>query len=322
MRTLLTIGDLAAQTRCFASNLLIRGFNPTTVVGVPRKGMVPATILANIFDAQLAHSALPGCDPVKHYGELPSGRRVEHTHGSEAAHRNHALNGSVLVIDEAIHTGRDLMQHALWVRQQDWVKNQNRQVVVGAIYKTAEGNEQRRASGILDDVSFYSSATISTETHLCEWDAWHHPETSHWMVDLDGVLCPDRDVEAIPDGSPTYEDWIESAPQLYRPTFPIGAICSWRDGRYEVNTVRWCNKQKILVEKGIIHANRNALPGYSTENVARWKVQQYIDARRTWCCQLFVESDSRIAHEMRRQLQQMRFHDETMQVWCVGDMTL
>ncbi len=324
MRTLLTNGDLAAETRRYASALLLRGHKPTTVVGVPRKGMVPATILANIFDSQLAYSALLGCDFGRHCGELPSGRRVEHTYGSSTAHRSHLMNGLVLVVDEAIHTGRDLMQHALWVGQQNWVKDYGREVIMGAIYMTAEGAEQRRAAGYLDDVSFHGSAFISTEKNLCEWDAWHHPETNRWMVDMDGVLCPDRNAEAIPDESPIYENWIESAPQLYRPTFPIGAICSWRDAKYEKVTAHWCNERRIVVEKGIIHANRATLPGYSIGNVARWKAHQYIEAHREWGCQLFVESNALIAAAMRCHLRDLLVVEsgDKLQVWCIEDMTL
>lgn len=261
----LAYGDLCNDAKRLLTMLPRR--DVCCVFGVPRKGMIPATIIAEILKVPCY-----SLDVLTHLEDraLP-GERETSQRWSKYAYMYYQTGKPVLVIDEGCHTGESLAKATRAIEQ----ATDLRSFVQASVYATE----------LYAGVAVFAER-INSETTLCEWDAFQHPVTRKWMFDLDGVLCDDRDALKIVDQSPEYFAWIHDVPALHVPDFGVHSICTWReDSTSRVITQEW------LLRKGL------SLPWTSLympqgrevwgNDPAKFKAAKYKDSEAT----LFVESD-------------------------------
>lgn len=228
------------------------------VLGVPRSGMLPATMLANHFHLPLSDT-YSFCTT----GWLPRG-------GSRLAGFS-SIGNTLLVVDDSIHTGTS-MSASLAVCRDSFSQYT---FVSATIYRCPEKQAP---------VDYY--ALDVAKPRYFEWNLMQHPDMNSFMLDLDGVLCYDPTV--FDDDGPEYVKSISEAQPFHTPRFPIHSICTMRlEHRREV-TEKW------LADYGIKY-ERLIMVGLDTANKRRrildyelWKGEHYkrSDAR------LFIESSA------------------------------
>ena len=248
------------------------------VVGVPRSGMLAASVLA--LQLNLPFTDVDGYLAGR---VLATGRR---------AHR--PANGSgprTIVIDDSVLTGTQLA------------------AVRAAIASAGNGREA------LDEVLYAALFVTTTSRHLVDyfgevvepprifaWNILHHaPLMARACLDIDGVLCHDPTEDENDDGV-GYEAFLAGAQPLFVPTAPVGYLVTSRLERYRPQTERW------LAEHGIRYGELIMLKGMSAgqRRAAGAHGAHKADAYRRSGAQLFIESDYgqavEIAHRSGRQV--------------------
>ncbi len=229
------------------------------IVGVPRSGMLPATLLA-------LHMHLPLADYDGYLaGQVFGGGLRTQTMSANLSGRPRR----VLVVDDSVSTGRAIVE-ARSKLPGDWPD----EVSFAAPYVDA-GAEQL--------VDIYHS--VLPQPRVFEWNIFHHPVLQESCVDIDGVLCPDPSEEQNDDGT-KYLDFIANVQPRVVPSVRIGHIVSSRTEAYRAPTEAW------LARNGIRYGKLHLYPGTAEERRRRQdhatfksRIYEMTKAR------LFVESD-------------------------------
>lgn len=235
----ISAADLAAETIRLAS----RVSEPiAAVVGIPRSGLIPATILATIYQTPLYMMTANGPE------RIPGGRRDARLKDRE---------GALLVVDDSAGSGWEIRRHADSLSQH--------RAITAAIYCLPE------ISGRFD---YFGRALPSP--HLFEWNLYGGPQMPMAALDLDGILCPDPPQEirtAI-----EYEHsatWTLTAPPMHvprNPDYPAAAIITARLEHDRAATESW------LYANGARYQRLVMWPGKAGERtpqaVAAWKASE------------------------------------------------
>ena len=234
------------------------------IVGVPRSGLLPATLLADHLHIPLI---------------LPDG--VAHGNRYTAHHTRGIEGGSILVLDDTAGTGKSLYRMADQVRE----RFPDHSVHQGAMYITP---------GLEDSLCVYCRA-ITEWPRLFEWNFLNNAWTDQCMFDIDGVLCvdppPERDEAA-------YVEYIANAIPKYVPTFAVGWICTNRLHTRRAVTEEWFRRYKIDVKHAIVMQPYETAEERRKESPpAEFKGAAYRAASQHGCI-LFIESHDRIAEEI------------------------
>lgn len=248
------------------------------VIGIPRSGVLAASIIAEFLNAPLIDidSFVFGAKPT-------GGGRL----------RFHKGTGKplpkVLVVDDTIFHGRSLQASKVKLKPFE----ERYEFVYMAVY--LEGPN----TGVnvwLEDLRQYTENFTSFV--LYEWNIFHHiPKfMERCIYDIDGVFCVDPPDER--SGKP-YLDYIQRATPLFTPTVKIGEIVTYRLEKYRMTTEKW------LEEQGIKYNMLTMFPAMSYQerfrtgiSPALFKAEVYKD--RQWA-KLFVESEdrqARVIHEL------------------------
>ena len=194
-------------------NLVLPG-DICAIVGVPRSGMLPATILGTTRNL-----------PVFTVSELlkiwPDGV-VQHR-----SRRTPVGGAKVLVVDDSISKGRQLGI----VREQ--LKDAGIEAYYSALYASA-----RAAFG----VDIYHR--VVPHPRIFQWNMWRHPKIGKSVFDLDGVLCLDPEVRE--DDEEAYLDFLENATPRYIPTMKIRGICTARLEKHRARTEEWLERNGVV----------------------------------------------------------------------------
>ena len=197
------------------------------IVGVPRSGMIAASIIASFLNVPLidVNSFLAGMSP---WG----GNRVTYFN------RSHNKTNNILVLDDTVSQGismnsvkKEIVKHKL---------NEVYNIKYGVVY--LEGPGENAIDLYLEDVRKYTN-NFSTFVFY-EWNLLQHHEsqTQEFLFDMDGVLCLDppdeRDEQA-------YQAYIKNATPLFIPRSKIGGILTYRLVKNKDITLEWLNKNGI-----------------------------------------------------------------------------
>lgn len=210
---MLNVRSVADMAQAIASNL--HRFDRSAydvVVGIPRSGMLPATIIAT-------HLQLPLADPVGY------GKGIVHG-------RSGALVGGgkrVLLVDDTVNKGRAMHRAARMLPPGTKI---TRACVYGP-YQVAD------PSSVVD---------IALEDchgpRVFAWNMAKHIRLERWGFDFDGVLC--RDIEkADNDDGPRYARFIEQVEPAFLPQRPIGHIITGRAEKYRGQTEAWLRRYGV-----------------------------------------------------------------------------
>jgi uncharacterized HAD superfamily protein len=216
MLTVKSVADLNAAIMANIHRLDRGQFD--IVCGIPRSGMLPATILATQLQLPLAtvESLTRGIV----YGR--SGVRMN------------VAPPRVLLVDDTVNHGRAMAQAVKALRGK-----------AAEITRFCVFGPYRGIEGLVD---------IFCETvpgpRAFEWNIAKHRRLSRWGFDMDGVLCRDPTKDENDDGR-RYIEFMRAAEPIFIPRRPIGHVVTCRLEKYRNETESWLRSRGI--EFGSLH---------------------------------------------------------------------
>lgn len=190
------------------------------VVGIPRSGMIPASIIATRYN-------LPLTD-IDHF--LSSGGRF---YPSRMAGDWVYANGNgrnILLIDDSIHAGSTMQWAIREIERHTTLCERAGHICPVAVYGT--GNHTI-SCGVYKKIE---------QPRVFEWNWTRHKIIEDAFVDLDGILCYDP-----PDGlrGNDFKSWALQVKPRFVPSRKIRAIVSNRVEEYRTETEIWLKSQGI-----------------------------------------------------------------------------
>lgn len=247
------------------------------IVGVPRSGLLAASILALYANCKVTdvHSFCTNAP-------LATGRtRKDGTAEHSMGYLQTAWDAkSIVVIDDSAWTGKSLNDARTMIETSGY----KGKATYGAVYTSP-------TSSPLD---FHFASTGFPR--IFEWNLFHRDEAEHYCVDIDGVLCLDPSAEQNDDG-PKYIDFLQAARPLAATSYRIGHLVTSRLEKYRPQTEQW------LRDFGVKYGELHMLDLPSAEERRRLgahgshKAKVY---RKLKDAVLFIESESEQAIEIAR----------------------
>ena len=249
--------DLAADVRAW-SDQLPRDID--LVVGIPRSGMLPATLLA-------VHRNLPLADFDGFLAGLRSGsgKRLSTGDVTPGVRR-------VLVVDDTINSGASMKA----AQERALEHDPHTDTLWGAVY---------RSQNTPPDVVDVWFAQVDWP-RVFEWNIFHHGGARDFCFDIDGVLCRDP-TERENDDGPEYERFIRDVEVRFVPGAEIGWLVTSRLERHRAETEGWLRRAGIRYRHLVMHPAPTAQERRAAGDHARRKGQFY----KSVPARLFVESD-------------------------------
>ncbi|OLT41900.1 hypothetical protein BJF86_02520 [Serinicoccus sp. CNJ-927] len=251
--------DLARWSHTFPSDIV-------GVVGIPRSGMLPATLLALHLHLPLAdlESLIQG----RWYkpGERMSGGGSRP--GTEA--------GRVLVLDDSVNKGGALK--AARERILSMAPHLDGRIIWASPYVTGSGKA-------LVDLYY----EVVPQPRVFQWNVLHHSGLVDACMDIDGVLCPDPGADD--DDGQRYAAFLDGAPCLHVPASEVGWLVTSRLERYRPQTEEWLRRHGIRYRQLLMHPAHTRAQRLAEDNHGERKAEHY---KRTGAW-LFIESDIRQA---------------------------
>ena len=234
------------------------------VVGVPRSGMISASIISSFLNVPLTdtHSLVAGLKP---YG----GKRIKYFKSPNT--------GKALVVDDTVWGGGAMR------RAKEMLEGYGNFVYM-CVY--LEGRGDYAVDIWLEDLREYTDNF--TQIVLYEWNILqHHPKImSKCLFDIDGVFCPDPPDERNED---EYLNYIKNAPPLFIPRTPAGGIITYRFEKNRKITEYWLKRQGIQYKELIMYEDeKREISPY------RFKGEFFRNNKYN----LFVESNDRQARKI------------------------
>jgi len=226
------------------------------VVGVPRSGMLPATMLAVALHVPLAQ--------VEDNGELltRAGSRLCET-GTAWDH--------VLVIDDACYHGAFVERYRALREHHD--------VTTACVYGGPETHKRVDVVG-----------RVAERPRVFSWNLLNNSLAKSFCCDLDGVLCRDPS-EAENDDGEAYREFVRTAEPLLRAQFPLHAIVTSRLEKWRSETEAWLRKHEIEYE----HLVMAPYAGKAERQRANRYADDKADYYAATSCHAFIESSYRQA---------------------------
>lgn len=201
--------------RIIAANLhRIDRYKYDCIVGIPRSGMLPASIIATYLQ-------LPLADVVGY------SKGIVHGRSGKAESRGKRI----LLVDDSCNKGRAF-------RKAVDILPSGTKITRLAIF----GPYQVEPKSVCD-----MWFEIVHGPRVFAWNMWKHIRLPRWGFDLDGVLCRDNSKEENDDG-PLYKSFITAAEPLFLPVRPIGHIITGRLEKYRPETEVWLSNYNIQYE--------------------------------------------------------------------------
>ena len=190
------------------------------VVGIPRSGMLAASILA--LHRNLPLTDLEGFLNNKVYVPGATGR-------IETARDLLGRRRKVIVIDDSLYSG-DTLCRCRSLISQAYV---NHDVRYSVVYVSP--NHEKDVDIYFEQVGL---------PRVFEWNLMGSALLGRTCFDLDGVFCRDPRPEENDDGA-LYEKFIESVDPLWIPRREVGWVVTSRLEKYREATVQWLARQQI-----------------------------------------------------------------------------
>ncbi len=279
---MLTIRSIGDMDRAIANNLWkLDRSKFDVVVGIPRSGMIAASIVATYLQMPLA--TLEGYVAGIIHGR--SGKPV-------------AMSDRILLVDDTSNKG-GAMKRAVQM-----LKGKARSVVRCAVF----GPYQVEDPYQIIDVWFEDQPG----PRGFSWNLAKHARLPRWGFDFDGVLCRDPTRQENDDG-PNYVEFIRTAQPLFLPTRPIGHIVTGRLEKYRGECVEWLKRHGIQFQQ--LHMCE------FHSKAERMDAMKFAGGRGGWKAriarevgvELFVESCPKQANIIAREAR--------IPTWCTGTQT-
>lgn len=209
------------------------------IIGVPRSGMLAASIISSFLNVPLIDpkSFLAGMQP---WG----GRRLLYFN------QNHEKTNKVLVVDDTVYGGTSMMDVRNMLSQRD----DDIEFIYMCVY--LEGVGVNAVDLYLEDLRQYT--TNYGEIVFYEWNILQHNEKhmEETLFDIDGVFCVDPPDERNEE---EYIEYIKNAKPLFIPRTKIGGIITYRLIKNKEITQKW------LADNGIRYNELSMFNANSSE---------------------------------------------------------
>lgn len=239
---------------CRANAARARRLRPDAIVGIPRSGMLPASLLALALHVPLAD--------VRSFCVKRTWARGDRSSAQCTAKR-------VLLVDDASSFGKTMRHNLALIRR----TRPDVEVLTCAVYATPSAVPRF-------DLAFEALP----KPRLFEWNWWRHGRLNACCVDIDGVLYVDPDRRQRRDPA-LYRRFISEGAPLFRPTKPIGALVTGRRELYRAETEERLARDGI--QYGALEMLANGAPKGGASH-AEHKATIYRQAS----ADLFIESDA------------------------------
>jgi orotate phosphoribosyltransferase len=250
------------------------GLDLDLIVGIPRSGMLPATILA--LHLNLPLTDLEGYLDGRFVCDSNRLKVIRERRSGETTSRELR----VLVIDDSLWSGKAMQAAKEKIAQK---KNRADKIIFATVYVRPDQCHQ---------VDIWLEQVRS---RFFEWNIMNHSLLSAACVDIDGVLCRDPTEEENDDGV-KYENFIALVPPLYRPCYEIGWLVTSRLEKYRNATERWLSLNGVSYKNLIMMDVSSKQERIASKRHAEFKADIY---RKTDSV-LFIESSSRQADQIAR----------------------
>lgn len=279
----MNLRSVADMDRAIANNLWkLDRSKFDVVVGIPRSGMIAASIVATYLQMPLATLE----------GYLAG---IVHGRGGKPV----AASERILLMDDTSNKGGAMARAVGMLRGK--AKSITRCAVFGP-YQVE--NPAEIIDVWLEDCRGPRGFA---------WNMWKHSRLPRWGFDMDGVLCRDP-TKAENDDGPEYLRFMRDAEPLFLPTRPIGHIITGRLEKYRSETEDWLGRH------GVEFLQLHMAPFHS--KAERMQAMKFAGGRGGWKAriarevgvELFIESCPKQAGIIAR--------EAGIPVWCTGTQCL
>lgn len=232
------------------------------IAGVPRSGMLPATLIALYLGKPLVSiEQIGGFATNQFTNRVPLLSRIN----------------KVLIVDDSCSSGNAMnkVRNAL-----PTIKDVK--FIFSAIYVTEVSKNK---------VDFYFD--IVEQWRVWEWNIMDHLILESSCVDLDGVLCIDPTPEQNDDAN-NYREFIRTAKPKFIPKHKIKAIVTCRLEKYRTETEQWLKANNVQYE----HLYMLDLPDKATRQKLNMYGKYKADVYKQTKAVLFIESSPKEAIEI------------------------
>ncbi|MCC9601460.1 hypothetical protein LOC67_12965 [Stieleria sp. JC731] len=258
------------------------------VVGIPRSGLIPASIIGLALNKPIAD--LAGFLENRRFASGTS-RKADSRFPNSVYESKH-----VLVVDDSIGTGHSL------ANVKDRIKNSNIPDSIKITYAVAYA-----APATKDQVDI--AFEVVKMPRIFDWNIFH-VHAQDICFDIDGVLCHDPSVEQNDDG-PKYREFLSNATPLIQPHGKLGYLVTSRLEKYRSDTEQWMKASGI--EFGELHMLNldSAEERRRTQAHVAFKAKTY---QRLSGARLFIESEV----DQAKRIAQL----SGKKVYCAGNGTM
>lgn len=239
----------------------IRSLNIDLIVGIPRSGVLPASLIAT-------HLQLPFVDVDGYNSNRWYIRNKKLTVPLDIP--NKPLR--VLLVDDTINTG-NAMRNVLGS-----LRKSNDTIIKFAVY----GSPKNRPK----DIDFVCEECPLPRAF--QWNIWKHTDAKNWATDMDGVLCRDPSKKEN-DRGPRLEQFYKTADTKFLFTKPVKYVITSREERFRKVTEEWLLKNNITYEKLIMKPTGNPSGNQAHSEYKASMINQMPEI------QLYIESDPKQA---------------------------
>ncbi|MEO1024247.1 MAG: glycosyltransferase [Pseudomonadota bacterium] len=240
------------------------------VVGVPKSGLIPGTMIATMRNLPFFD-----LDGFLFSFNARKGQRRQ-TNGLIDERKR------VLIVDDSVNTGNELRRTAERLAGLE----EFAEFTFCGIY----GNQSKPKK-----TPPHFTLEVVPQPRIFQWNYRNHIIAENACFDMDGVLCVDPTADDNDDG-PRYREFIESAAPLYIPTKRISAIVTSRLERYRKETEAWLKNNGVRYGELIMLDLPDAETRRKLNIHAAYKAEVF--GKRSEI--LFVESNHTQAEEIAR----------------------
>lgn len=246
--------------------------NIDIIVGIPRSGMLVATLISLYMNK-----------PLSDFDSFVQGRiySVGETKNTSENETEYARIRKVLIVEDSSISGNSIRK----ARERLEAVDSKIEYVILAAYIT-------KSTISLVDLYF----KIVSPPRCFEWNFMHHRYMKEACVDIDGVLCMDPLPKENDDGA-RYIDFIRNARTKYLPSAEIGWLVTSRLEKYRDDTEYWLKKNKIRYRHLYMMDLDSAEERRKLRNHARFKAEIF---KKLHAARWFLESEPTQAKEIRR----------------------
>lgn len=260
------------------------------VVGIPRSGMLVASIIALKQNLPLTdlYSFLRNDDLKK--GNTRTYKHAELVKPQEAK--------KILLVDDSISSAKSMLA------AQEQVHSAYKGTVV-TMAAFAERHNRHHVDMYLELVE---------QPRVFEWNVMHHPFLAQACLDIDGVLCVDPTLEQNDDGQ-NYREFLSCTRPLFIPSVKVAHLVTSRLEKYRAETEQW------LERNGVQYGTLHMLDLPTAEERRRLNIHHKFKAEvyaKQPLTRLFVESEVKQAIEIMKLSGKPVYCIETNEMYVPG----